>query len=95
MPNLKITIIQPDIKWENKIVNLHNYEENIKSITSNTDVIILPEMFTTGFTMNTSLAETMSGNTVNWMQKISNNMKSVIMGSLIIEEDGNIYNRFL
>jgi len=95
MQNLKITIIQPDIKWETKIDNLHNYEKNIKLITSNPDVIILPEMFTTGFTMNTQLAETMAGHSVEWMQRISKESNANIMGSLIIEEDSKIFNRFL
>lgn len=95
MQNLKITIIQPDIIWENKISNLLKYEEIINNITSKTDVIILPEMFTTGFTMNTSLSEPMSGDTLKWMRKISKQTDATIMGSLIIEEDENIYNRFL
>ena len=95
LKKLKITIIQPDIVWENKIANLHNYTESIKSITSKPDVIILPEMFTTGFTMNTLLAEPMVGSSVDWMRLVSEESDANIMGSLIIEEDTNIYNRFL
>jgi predicted amidohydrolase len=96
MQNLKVTIIQPDIVWENKISNLLKYENDIKLITSNPDVIILPEMFTTGFTMENRLAESRWGYTTEWMQIMSLKKDAHIMGSLIIDgNDGNIYNRFL
>ena len=96
MQNLKVTIIQPDIIWENKISNLLKYEDIIKNITSNPDVIILPEMFTTGFTMENKLSEKSCGYTVEWMKIMSMNKNAHIMGSVIIEgDDGNIYNRLL
>lgn len=95
LKNLKITTIQPDIIWENKNANFIQYEESINNITSKPDVIILPEMFATGFTMNTDLSETMTGEGVNWMQKMSIKTNSHIMGSLSIKEDENFYNRFL
>lgn len=94
MQNLKVTIIQPDIIWENKIANLLQYEETINKITSKSDVIILPEMFTTGFTMETSLAEPRCGYTTEWMQIMSIQKDSYVMGSIIIS-DADIRNRFL
>jgi predicted amidohydrolase len=97
MPNLKVTIIQPDIIWENKISNLLKYENDIKLITSNPDVIILPEMFTTGFTMENRLAETCCGYTTEWMQIMSLKKDAHIMGSITIYDKGEIkpFNRLL
>jgi len=95
MQNLKITLIQPNIIWENKKVNLTNYETYINNITSKPDVIILPEMFSTGFIMKPELVENMNGDTINWMKNITNNSNSYLMGSLIIKELDNIFNRFL
>lgn len=91
---LNVSIIQTNLSWENKGVNLMAFESKLKEI-KNADLIILPEMFTTGFTMNTSLAEKMNGETVKWMIKQANLTKSVIAGSIIIEENKKIYNRFL
>ena len=97
LKNLKITTIQPDIIWENKISNLLKYEETINNITSNPDVIILPEMFTTGFTMETSLGESEDGYTTEWMQIMSIEKNAHIMGSIIIYDKGEIkpFNRLL
>lgn len=93
MENLKITIIQPDIIWENIQANLDKYTEIISGIDQ-ADVIILPEMFTTGFSMNPEiLKEKMDGNSVRWMKKIANEKDTSIVGSLIIEENGEIFNR--
>lgn len=93
MENLKITIIQPNIIWENIQANLEKYSEIISGII-NTDVIILPEMFTTGFSMQPEkLKETMDGISVRWMKKIASDKNAAIVGSLIIEEDGKIFNR--
>ena len=93
MENLKITIIQPDIIWENTQANLDKYSSIIASIES-TDVIVLPEMFTTGFSMNPEiLKEKMDGNSVQWMKKMANEKDASVVGSLIIEENGKIFNR--
>ncbi|MCA1760006.1 MAG: amidohydrolase [Bacteroidales bacterium] len=93
MENLKITIIQPDIIWEDIQANLERYSALIAEIES-TDIIILPEMFTTGFSMNPeNLKESMDGISVQWMKKIATEKDASVVGSLIIEEDGKIYNR--
>jgi len=89
-----ITTIQSDIIWENISENLKNYESKIENL--NSDVIVLPEMFSTGFTMNPeSLAEEMTGPTVNWMKENSKKINSAICGSVIIKEDNKYYNRFI
>jgi predicted amidohydrolase len=83
--NLKITTIQTDIIWQDKINNLVKYEETIETITSKMDVIILPEMFTTGFSMETKLREQVDGNTVKWMKDISSEKDAYMMGSIMFD----------
>ena len=95
MENLKITLIQPDIIWENPKANLGKYEKMLTTVKS-TDLIVLPEMFTTGFSMESQkLKESMDGFSVRWMKKIAESKNCAIVGSLIIEEDEKIYNRAL
>ena len=95
MQNLKITIVQPNIIWENSSANLNKYSESINKIES-TDVIVLPEMFTTGFSMNPKkMSETMTGTSVNWMKKVAKEKDAAVIGSLIIKEENRFYNRAL
>ena len=96
MTDLKITLIQSNLHWEDKEKNLQMFSEKISSIREETDIIVLPEMFSTGFTMNAgSMAEKMNGITVNWMKEISEIKNCVVTGSLIIEEDGKYFNRLI
>lgn len=93
---LNIALIQSHLTWENPIQNRAVFEQKINSIDTRVDLIILPEMFTTGFTMNaTEVAETMGGETVSWLRKLAKEKNCAIAGSIIINEDGNYYNRFL
>jgi omega-amidase len=93
---LKIAFIQSDIVWENPKQNRDNFKEKIEAITTSVDMILLPEMFTTGFTMNAKeYAETMHDKSVTWMQKIAANKNAVLVGSLIIKENNKFYNRLL
>lgn len=93
---LKIHLIQSDTVWKNISENLENISQKINQITESTDLIVLPEMFSTGFVMEPSdIAETMNGKSVTWMKKIANSKDCAISGSLIIEENGNIYNRLV
>jgi omega-amidase len=72
MQDLKITIIQADLHWEDPIANLAMFEEKIWRIGEPADVIVLPEMFTTGFTMNAAhLAEHMNMRTFKWMKQMA------------------------
>ncbi len=93
---LHITLIQPDIVWEQKAENLQQYETMIAGIQGPKHVVVLPEMFSTGFSMAPDLlAEPMDGKSVRWMADIAVKYRCIITGSLIIEEDGKYYNRML
>lgn len=96
MSSLHISLIQTQLFWEDKAANLLMLEEKINSITQKTEIIVLPEMFSTGFSMNPSaLAETMDGATVQWMKKIAVGKKVILTGSIIIQEDNQFFNRLL
>ena len=96
MKDLSITTIQADLHWEDKEQNLKMFEKHIESIQESTDLIILPEMFNTGFSMQAeALAENMQGYSVNWMKKMALEKNAAITGSLIIEDDGKYYNRLI
>ena len=91
MSNLSVTIIQTDLHWENKAANLQMLEEKINSIKEKTEIVVLPEMFTTGFSMKPELlAETMEGETVQWMKRMAAEKKIILTGSVIIEEGRGI-----
>ncbi|WP_443946762.1 nitrilase family protein [Pedobacter sp. AW1-32] len=95
--NLKITIFQAYLFWENIEKNLQNLTLRLSmGVREKTDLIILPEMFNSGFSMNAEkLAEEMGGLTMQWMQKTAIQYNCVITGSLIIKEDGHFYNRLI
>jgi omega-amidase len=96
MSTLTITTIQTNLLWEEKSANLRLLEEKIAAIENKTEIVILPEMFTTGFSMNPSaFAETMDGETVEWMKRVSKENGIVLTGSLMIEEEGKYYNRLI
>jgi omega-amidase len=96
MSTLTITTIQSNLHWEDKAANLQLFEEKIRQLQQRTEIVILPEMFSTGFSMQTEkLAEQMDGPTVTWMKKLSAERKIILTGSLIIEENGNYYNRLV
>lgn len=96
MEDLRITIIQTELNWESPSANRKMFDNYFDSITGQSDIIVLPEMFTTGFTMNASLnAESMTGETIEWMRIWVKKKNCVITGSLIIQEDGNFFNRLI
>ena len=93
---LKVALVQSDLVWESPEQNRHNFGTKITSISQPVDIIILPEMFTTGFTMNANqVAESMTGETISWMKALSKEKDAAITGSLIIKEDNNYFNRLL
>jgi len=93
---MKIALIQSDLYWENASQNRSNFEIKIQQIDSEVNLIVLPEMFSTGFTMNaTAVAETMQGETILWMQSIAKQRKCALTGSLIIVENEQYYNRMV
>ncbi len=95
--DLKVTIVQTTLVWEDIHVNLVAFSEKLDIIgQSETDLIVLPEMFNTGFTMHAShVAETMNGKTMEWMAKLAALKNCVITGSLVIKDGGNYYNRLI
>ena len=100
---LKTALIQADLIWEKPAENRNHFKEKINKLPLGIDLIILPEMFSTGFTMNAQhLAETMTGDTIIWMPDVANKKQAAIVGSIIIKEpcldadkDYNYYNRLL
>jgi predicted amidohydrolase len=93
---MKVALIQSSLFWENPIANRNYFEEKINAITEKVDLIVLPEMFTTGFSMNPkNLAETMQGETISWLQSLAKAKNSAITGSLVIKENNNFYNRLV
>jgi len=93
---LKIAIIQSDLIWEDPIQNRSNFADKIKAIDEVVDIILLPEMFTTGFTMEPhKVAENMQGDSLNWMLEIATLTNAAVGGSLIISENNKFYNRFV
>jgi predicted amidohydrolase len=91
MSSLSITLIQTSLHWEDRTANLQMLEEKINSIKEKTEVVLLPEMFSTGFSMKPEeLAETMEGPTVQWMKRVAAERKIILAGSVIITEKGNV-----
>ncbi|HSQ44479.1 MAG TPA: amidohydrolase [Ginsengibacter sp.] len=103
MSSLTITIIQTNLHWEDKKANLEMLSKKIESIKEKTEVIILPEMFNTGFSMKPEiLAEDMNGETFQWMKKIAAEKKVILTGSVMIkttstnaQDDNNYFNRLI
>lgn len=97
MKSLKITLVQTELEWENAPANLKRFNKILQGIRKNkTDIILLPEMFTTGFTMNAKqLAERMDGESVQWMRELAAKKNAVVCGSLVIEDKKKFYNRLV
>jgi len=96
MYDLTITLIQPDLVWEDKKSNLLKFEDFFGKLDRKTDLIVLPEMFNTGFVVDQrSLAEEMNGQSVEWLARQASDLNCVITGSLVISENGNHYNRLV
>ena len=96
MSTLKITTFQAYLFWENIDKNLQNLGLRLSAIREKTDLIVLPEMFSTGFSMNPEkLAEEMNGKSMQWMHAQAQKFACVITGTLIIREDGKFYNRLI
>ncbi len=87
MSNLIVTIIQTDLHWEDKAANLQMLEQKINDIKEKTEIVVLPEMFSTGFSMQPELlAETMEGETVLWMKRVAAKKKIILTGSFICRD---------
>jgi len=96
MEPLKVTTFQAYLFWESTEKNLSNLSLRLSSLRTSTDIIILPEMFNTGYTMNVEkCSEEMGGTTMQWMESHAKKYSCVVVGSLIIKEDSRYYNRLI
>jgi len=96
MDKLHISLVQADLKWEDIDANLAGFSEKIANIKEASDLIILPEMFTTGFSMNpAAFAESMDGKSMQWLADVAASKQSVVTGSLIIKEKDRYFNRLV
>lgn len=94
MNDLRITTIQTSLYWEDPNKNLSHFDEKLNLLTEATDIIILPEMFTTGFTMKPELlAEEHGGKGLQWMQQKAVQKQCVVTGSISVKENNRYYNR--
>jgi omega-amidase len=94
MDNLEILALQVDLVWENPAANRARIEHYLQGQGTKADLVVLPEMFTTGFSMEAErLAETMDGPSVAWMKQMASDFQAVMVGSLIIEEEKQYFNR--
>jgi predicted amidohydrolase len=96
MSAISFTLVQTALHWEDKAANLQMLEQKIDGLKQPTQIVVLPEMFSTGFSMKPELlAESMEGPAVQWMKKLAARKKIILTGSLIIEEEGRYTNRLL
>lgn len=95
MSQLKIGLIQTELHWQDPAANRQHFEPKLQALAK-ADLIVLPEMFSTGFSMaSTTCAESMSEETVNWLQSQAKDLNTAICGSVMIQENNHFYNRFL
>lgn len=96
MQDLKVTLIQTPLHWQDKQANISMLEEKIWEIEEETDLIVLPEMFNTGFSMEAEkMAEPMNLHTFKWMRQMASQKKAVVTGSYIVNENGKYFNRLI
>ncbi len=93
---MNITLLQPDLYWHDPVANRAMLEEHIFSLPEPTDLIVLPEMFTTGFTMDASaVAEPMNLTTFRWLKQMAAQTGAVVTGSYVVQEKGKYVNRLI
>ena len=93
--SLKISVIQSDIIWENIEANLKHYNNLFSGLDPDTEIVVLPEMFSTGFSMNIKNAEKINGKTIEWMKNTAHKNNTVLTGSIIFSENNKIFNRLI
>ena len=93
---MRLTLLQPDLHWHGPVANRAMLEEQIFALPEPTDLIVLPEMFTTGFTMDApAVAEPMNITTFRWMKQMAAQTGAVVTGSYVVREKGNYFNRLI
>lgn len=94
MEQLKLSIIQTELSWENREANLNSFSEKIDGIDEDSDLILLPEMFSTGFSMVPEpIADEPEGQTLSWMQSHAKAKDAAVSGSFIVKDKDSYYNR--
>lgn len=87
-------ILQIDLSWEDPTTNRSHFQQKIEQLSPEVDLIVLPEMFPTGFSMNAAaLAEPTEGPSLNWMRQMATQKDAAVTGSVIVEDEGKYYNR--
>ena len=95
MQDLIVSLIQSELHWHSIEANLAMFEEKIWLLEQKSDVILLPEMFNTGFSMDVSHSEPMNSKTFRWMHQMAAQTKALILGSYMVKVDGQNFNRLL
>lgn len=96
MQDLKVVYIQSYLAWEDKAANLERFDRHFMSVGDSPDLIVLPEMFNTGFSINPeSCAETMDGEGVRYLKNKAKEHGAMVMGSLLIRDDSGFVNRLI
>jgi omega-amidase len=95
MKSLTVSLVQTKLYWEDKVRNLAMFDQWIADLKQPTDLIVLPEMFSTGFSMHTDFADTMQGTTVDWMRNHASILGVPVCGSLMMHDEGRFVNRFI
>ncbi|MCW5899960.1 MAG: amidohydrolase [Flavobacteriales bacterium] len=96
MQDLRVTLVQSMLHWEDAEANRRMFAERLRALADTTDLVLLPEMFTTGFSMRSEgLAESMDGPTVKWLREQAKTLGAAVYGSIIVEDGGRYFNRGL
>ena len=96
MEDLSISLVQTKLLWQQAKANCHHIGDMLDAHNSQTDLIVLPEMFNSGFTLDaTKVAESMSGDTVSWMKELAAHHNAAVTGSLVINDNGQNFNRMV
>jgi predicted amidohydrolase len=95
-PHLRVTLVQSELAWQDPSANRHRLAAHFRGLAGHTDLVVLPEMFSTGFSMDAAaLAEDMAGPTVDWMREEAAAMGCVVTGSVIVRDDDRYFNRLV
>jgi len=92
---LRVSLVQFEIAWENPLANCALLEEKLQHLINQTDVVVLPEMFSTGFSMNEHGAEIGQGPVIKWLKLMDNRLNALVVGSIKCKENNQFFNRFV
>ncbi len=96
MSDLKVTVVQSELVWEDPAANLALFDQALQGLDDTSDLVVLPEMFSTGFSMQPGpVAQTMDSPTVAWLQKTAGELNAHLVGSVMITEGGRFFNRLM